>query len=232
METRAEFEGALTQALTALDVTADSIQRERMFAHYELVVEANRRFNLTRITAPAEAAVKHYADSLTVLTMPDTRTKQFRVVDVGSGAGFPAVPLAIVCPRWQVLAIDGTGKKAAFVAECATRLRLPNLHAQHIRGADLARERGDVFDLVLLRAVSKLADGLREVHGLIAPGGRAVFYKTQHLEPAEAHAAAAAASNLKLTADSPLDCTLPCPDGTNLARRLIAYRRLVKRSRR
>lgn len=225
MEPRAEFERALTQALTALGLAADSTQREKMFAHYELVVEANRRFNLTRITAPGEAAVKHYSDSLVVLSIPGFQEKALRVVDVGTGAGFPAVPLAIMCPQWQMLAIDGTGKKAAFVGECADRLGLANLRARHARGADLARETDAVFDVVLLRAVTKLADGLREVQRLIAPGGAVVFYKTPHLEPAEVRAAAAAASKLKLMPEPPLECTLPCVDGSSLARLLIVYRR-------
>ena len=114
---RQAFEEALLAACSAIRLSLTEPQRELMLAHYRRVVEANRHFNLTRITSPADAAVKHYVDSLTLMASPWVEAdRSLTVVDVGTGAGFPAVPLAIMCPQWQILAIDGTGKKARFVA--------------------------------------------------------------------------------------------------------------------
>src|SRR5687767_11867845 len=101
------FHAALQPALAALRIEVGPAQQEQMFAHYSKVVEANREFNLTRITSPADAAVKHYADSLALLVMPEFCTdRRLEVLDVGTGAGFPAVPLAIVCETWTIVAID------------------------------------------------------------------------------------------------------------------------------
>jgi len=140
---REVFSTALTNAAGALGLRLEEHHLARMWRHFELVVEANRRFNLTRITAPADAALKHYADSLALLaTRWVDSDRPLSVLDVGTGAGFPAVPLAIVCERWGVMAIDGTGKKARFVAEAAAVLGLANLEARHTRAADLARAAG------------------------------------------------------------------------------------------
>ena len=117
------FDRALDEAADRIGVPTTAAQRSAMGHHFALMVEANRRFNLTRITTPVEAAIKHYADSLTLLTCPDiAAAAPITLLDVGTGAGFPAIPLAIVCPAWQVAAIDGTGKKARFVAESAAGL--------------------------------------------------------------------------------------------------------------
>lgn len=222
----AAFDGALATAVEALGLRVGQPERERMWRHFQMVVEANRRFNLTRITAPAEAAVKHYADALTLLRASELRLPAApRVLDVGTGAGFPAIPLAIVCPAWRITAIDGTGRKAAFVAACAAELQLNRVSALHSRAAELAREAGAAFDLVLLRAVARLEAGLNEVHRLVPPGGWIVFYKTRDLSAEEHRPAAAAARRLGFQEQPHVDLTLPLGDAL-LRRRLVVYRRV------
>ena len=217
------FAATLLAAVKSIELDLKAEQVEDMYRHYQLVVEANRRFNLTRITAPAEAAVKHYADSLAPLVDPryaDDRT--LTILDVGTGAGFPAVPLAIVRPRWRITAIDGTGKKARFVADAVRALGLENLEAVHGRAAELARERPASFDLILLRAVGTLAKGLQETHRLLRPGGAAIFYKTASLDPAERREGRDTAERLGLRPQDDCDLTLHDPDGP-LMRKLIRY---------
>ncbi len=168
------FQTALVEATRAVGVALTDEQRGLMWEHFRLVVQANRQFNLTRITSAADAAVKHYADSLTLLAAPWIDAdggRPLRVLDVGTGAGFPAVPLAIARPDWRITAIDSTAKKVRFVAEAVGRLGLTNVEARHARAADLARSKQERFDLVLLRAVSRIAAGLDEVHRLVPPGG-------------------------------------------------------------
>jgi len=214
---------ALDRAAGAMGLPLTDPQRDAMFAHFGLMTEANQRFNLTRITSPTAAAVKHYADSLSLLPAPWLEQDRIRsVLDIGTGAGFPAVPLAIVRPDWQITAIDGTGKKARFVAGVAEALDLANLQARHIRASNCAGTAE--FDLVVLRAVGVIDASLREAGPLVASGGTIVFYKTADLPARELELGNRRAAGLGLEPLEPFDLSIP--DKTDeLHRRMIAYRR-------
>lgn len=226
MDDREAFDSALTQATDALGVPLSVVQRAGMWRHFLLMVEANRHFNLTRITEPADAALKHYADSLTLLAAGwADRDARMSVLDVGTGAGFPAVPLAIACPNWQVTAIDGTGKKARFVGDVARELELTNLTATHVRAADLARSaEPPKFDLIVMRAVTQIAAGIEESHRLINPAGAIIFYKSGTLGEEEMAAGDAEARRRRLNGAAVHKLQLPTAEGT-LERRLIRYGR-------
>lgn len=218
-----EFRTALVGSLAGLGLVSDDTQAERMYAHYERMVEANRQFNLTRITTPADAAVKHFADSLTLLATGWAGSdRKLTVLDVGTGAGFPAVPLAIVCERWSILGIDGTGKKARFVASSAKALGLRNLRARHARVEDLARHPDEQFDWVIVRAVGKIPQLLPELAGVVRRGGSIVFYKTHQARP-EVSAAANVATKLRLVMEMrEIELTA---GAERLVRMLVRYRR-------
>ncbi len=175
---RTDFIDAIVAACGELGLSLNAEQTEGMWRHYGLMLEENRRTNLTRITDPVQAAVKHYADSLASLPWADEAVlADAYVLDVGTGAGFPAVPLAICRPAWRILAIDSAKKKADFVGSAAASLGLDGLSVQHARARELA---GHVapFDLVTCRAVADLVKCLREVRRLIAGGGWLVCYTT------------------------------------------------------
>lgn len=217
------FSATLITAVKSIGLNVSSEQVGRMYRHYLLMIEVNQHFNLTRITAPAEAAVKHYADSLTPLIDSRYDGKQsLAVLDVGTGAGFPAVPLAILCPDWRITAIDGTGKKARFVADAAKALDLKNLEAVHARASDLVRKQSESFDLILMRAVGTLAEGLKETHRLLRPGAAIVFYKTVNLDLAEHRQGREMALRLGLQPLPDRDLTLLGNDEP-LRRKLIQY---------
>lgn len=219
------FEAGLKLGCEGIDVGIEPSQCGQMLAHYGRLTEANRHFNLTRITSPADAAAKHYVDSLTLLKAEWFDTgRGMKVLDVGTGAGFPAIPLAIMCLAWDVTAIDGTGKKARFVADVAGELGLSNLEARQIRAADLGKELPGTFDLVLLRAVAPIARGLGETHRLIAPGGSVVFYKTVNMDETELAEGIAAAKRLGLRRSVSFNITVPTSDEP-LGRRLIRFER-------
>jgi len=208
-----------------MGLRVDRAQRIIMWAHFQYVLEANRQFNLTRITTPVDAAVKHYADSLSLLCVPGIHAAgPLAVLDVGTGAGFPAVPLAILCREWQIIAIDGTAKKVRFVAETVAALGLANVEARQVRAADLGRQVGGTFDLVVLRAVAKLAAGLDEVHGVVRPGGEVILYKTAGIARDELAQGDRTARNLGLQPLDPVDVSVPSPEGAIL-RRFIRYGR-------
>lgn len=223
MNDREAFESTLKSAADVLNLPLQDHHLERMWQNFRLVVEANRSFNLTRITDPADAALKHYADSLTLLATPWVDCdRSLAVLDVGTGAGFPAVPLAVVCEKWRITAIDGTGKKARFVADAAARLGLANLTAGHIRAADLARQAGERFDLIVLRAVTQIARGIEEVRSLLKPAGAVVFYKSGELSDDELTAGTAQARRRGLARMATHALRLPCTEGM-LERKLIRY---------
>jgi 16S rRNA (guanine527-N7)-methyltransferase len=175
---RVTFEHALRGACDALMLPLEEDQVDRMWRHYILMVVANRTTNLTRITAADQAAVKHYADSLALIA---GRAERFppdvRLLDVGTGAGFPAVPLAICKPDWRITAIDSTAKKVAFVGRAAEELELDGLTVRHVRARELA-DQVNRFDVVTCRATGDLLKCLRETRRLVTSGGWLVCYTT------------------------------------------------------
>lgn len=138
--------------------------------------EWNERFNLTAITEPVDIVRKHLLDSLAA--QPHLRGT--RIADVGTGAGFPGLPLAVINPGRQFALIEATGKKARFVRHAANVMGLANVEVIPARTEDW---RGPApFDRVLARALGKLADFVRVAGHLCAPRGRMLAMKGRRPE--------------------------------------------------
>ncbi len=196
---RVEFGSALGAGLKSLGIKLSDAQRGKLWDYRELVVEANKEFNLTRITGPRDFAVKHHIDALAVLRWcRQSSVPVGRVLDVGTGAGVPAVSLAIAEPSWLVTALDGTGKKVRFVADVARALKLCNLSAIHGRAEEWRGE--DEFDLVLFKAVGSLARCLAWARPHLMSGGRAIIYKTDKVADDEIAEARKVAKRLRYSA--------------------------------
>jgi len=218
------FERSLIAACASFGVRVAPAQIERMWRHFRLVRETNTKFNLTRITDVRRAAVEHYADSLTLLPwLADRAVEPARALDVGTGGGWPAVPLAIMLPQVQWTAIDSTGKKARFVAEAVAALGLANLTVLQVRANELA-SRTAPFDLVVCRAVGKLPDLVAETSRLIAHSGYLVCYKTAELSPEERQAGERAAARAQLTPQPDRPISLRT-GGETFRRLLVSYRK-------
>ena len=126
----------------------------KFFSLTEYMLEQNAVMNLTAITEPSEIMLKHYADSLTASAHIESGA---RIIDVGCGAGFPSLPLAIARPDITVVAMDSTDKRIVYVRECASRLSLSNLSAITARAEDAAHgELRGRFDYATARAVARL----------------------------------------------------------------------------
>lgn len=128
---------------------------EALFALTQRMLEVNQHLNLTAITEPEAVILRHYADSLILAPMIPAGAK---VADIGSGAGFPALPLAIARPDLTLTAIDGTGKRVRYMTETAEILGLSNFAALTLRAEDGGRDpamRGK-FDVATARAVAAL----------------------------------------------------------------------------
>lgn len=216
------FDKVLCDGLADWDMCLSRFASNALLAHYRRVVEVNRRFNLTRITAPADFAIKHHLDSLAVAKWAhENGVKIARVLDIGTGAGSPAVPLAVANPDWQVTAIDGTGKKAAFVAQIADELALTNLRSVHARAESWHSEKP--FDLAVLKAIGSIERCLSLARAHLSPGGRVVVFKTANPPAAEVVRGAAAAERMGFVEAGVYAYELSLEGGT-LARTLRVYR--------
>lgn len=146
-----------------------------------LLEETNKHINLTRITGKEEFDLKHAADSLVIARFfPEITTGHHKVADLGCGAGFPSLILALAYPELQITAIDSTQKKLRFVENAARTLGLDNLKTVHGRIEELNRQQTfrHHFDFVVARAVAESPSLAKAASGFPCKGGRFVFYKT------------------------------------------------------
>jgi len=136
-----------------VDLDAQALERFELFA--SLLVEKNKVLNLTAITDPEGIAVKHFADSLTALRMIELNAGD-RVIDVGTGGGFPGIPLLIARPEIELTMLDSTGKKLAFVSQSVEELGL-SANVVHARAEEAGRgELRESFDFAVSRAVAAM----------------------------------------------------------------------------
>lgn len=151
---------ALLAGAAAMAIPLDARQIAQFQRLRALLLEWNTHINLTAITDPAEVETRHFLDSLTcaLALPPHERTRPLRVLDIGSGAGFPALPLAIAFPHWQITSLDATGKKVRFQQEASADLRLTNVRPLHGRAEELVRQPGERgrYQFVTARAVAAL----------------------------------------------------------------------------
>lgn len=151
---------SLVAGAAALDIALDEAQLAGFHRYRELLLDWNTRINLTAITEPAEVATRHFLDSLTIaLAIPASeRAGTLRLLDVGAGAGFPGLPLAIAFPNWSVMLLEATGKKMRFIEAAIAELGISNARAVKGRAEEMAHQaeyRGR-FDVVTARAVAAL----------------------------------------------------------------------------
>jgi 16S rRNA (guanine527-N7)-methyltransferase len=155
----------LASGLAALDIELSPPHGDALLGFIDLLIRWNRAYNLTGTSDPREILQRHLLDSLSILPF----LQGDRVLDIGTGAGLPGVPLAICCPEREFHLLDSNGKKMRFLFEVKTRLRLSNLVLIHGRAEDYRYEQG--FDTVLSRAVASLGDLVRLSAPLLGPTG-------------------------------------------------------------
>jgi 16S rRNA (guanine527-N7)-methyltransferase len=177
--TRGEAETLFQTRLDALGAPCDTRAAGRLATYQELLSEWNERVNLTA-DANIEAALdRHYLDSLAPLALPGLFPPGARVIDVGSGAGFPGLPLAIARPDLNVLLMDSLAKRVAFLDAVIEVLQLPNVRTLHARAEDAGRDpalRGR-FDVAVARAVAAAPVLMELLLPFARTGGNAICYK-------------------------------------------------------
>jgi len=167
----AEIESRLAVGLSELGLALAPAQVEALLTLVTELSEWNTRVNLTAIDDPAEVVDKHLLDSLAVLPYLTGLT----VADVGSGAGFPGLPLAIADLDRRYTLIESTGKKATFLRHACTMLRLPNVEVVQERAEAMKPKKP--FDTIVARALGSLAEFVRVAGHLAARGGRLLAMK-------------------------------------------------------
>ena len=137
-----------------LGLKLTSFQLEQFENYYKTLIQVNSYMNLTAITKEEEVYRKHFLDSLEIFRV--LPVKPYTLCDVGSGAGFPGIPVAIADSNAKVTIIDALNKRITFLNELIQELKLNNVLAIHKRAEDFVKEVGDCFDVVTARAVARL----------------------------------------------------------------------------
>jgi 16S rRNA (guanine527-N7)-methyltransferase len=166
----------LLDGARALALDLDDGQLGKLVAHLDLLDDWNSRMNLTAIRDRPSQLTKHLLDSLTVLPYLQGE----RIADVGSGAGFPGIPLAIVEPHRHFSLIESTGKKCRFLEHVRDALELKNVEVVQSRAESYKPEVR--FDTVIARAVGPLGDLVKAAGGLVVGGGRLLAMKGRYPE--------------------------------------------------
>jgi 16S rRNA (guanine527-N7)-methyltransferase len=172
----------LAEAL-AYGVTIEGRLGELLHGYLSALLETNRSFNLTAVAEPALAWRRHILDSLSLLPSLRARPELTEVIDVGSGGGLPALPLAIVLPDRHFTLLEATGKKARFLADTSRALGLDNVSVVAERAETFAQGEGRArFDVVTSRAVSRLSVLLELTLPFVRIGGLALALKGEQAE--------------------------------------------------
>lgn len=173
---------SLSEGLKSFGIEAGTGQIDQFISYYEILVEWNSFMNLTAITQFDEVVRKHFLDSVSLIRiLPDLADKPYTLIDVGTGAGFPGIPLKIVFPHLKILLLDSLNKRINFLNEVIGRLGLKDVDTIHGRAEDYARNKQyrEKYDLCVSRAVANLSTLSEYCLPFVKKGGCFVSYKSE-----------------------------------------------------
>lgn len=191
----------LDAGLAELGLTLDERRKDRLLDYLALLSRWNRAYNLTAVAEPLAMVDRHLVDSLSILPWIDGR----RIIDAGTGAGLPGVPLAIACPDRHFVLVDSNGKKVRFLRQVRRELGLDNIEPVQSRLEDLVP--GSLPDQVVTRALAPLPRQVEQLGHLLA-GGATLLAMKGRLEEDE-RAAVADAYNVEM-----IELNVPGADST------------------
>lgn len=172
----------LKKDLNEFGIELTSEMEEQFLLYYNMLIEWNSFMNLTAITDFDEVLKKHFTDSVSLIrAIPDLGEKKYRMIDIGTGAGFPGIPLKIVFPNISVVLLDSLNKRVNFLKEVISKLQLTDITAMHGRAEDFAqnKEYRESFDLCVSRAVANLATLSEYCLPFVKKNGRFISYKSE-----------------------------------------------------
>jgi len=170
------------KGLDDLGIQLSDMQYQQFIDYYEMLVEKNREMNLTAITELKEVINKHFIDSLSLIKV--LKLTNQKVLDLGTGAGFPGIPLKIACPDIDVVLLDSLKKRLVFLDDVIEKLNLKNITTLHGRAEDFGKniDYREAFDLCVSRAVARLSSLSEYCLPYVKKGGYFISYKSGKVE--------------------------------------------------
>ena len=211
------MEQRLQSGLAALNLPVEGIPA--LVRYGDLLIETNKVMNLTAITDPEDVATLHFLDSAALLTLESFSGKS--VVDVGTGAGFPGLPLRVLEPSIRLTLLDSLNKRIQFLETVCRELDLPDVACVHARAEEFAAEHRETFDLAVSRAVAALPVLCELCLPLVKPGGKFLAMKSVESDP-ELQEARSAIAQLGGAVEDVTDYTIP---GTEVTHRVVRIRK-------
>lgn len=218
-----EFSIDLKEKSNKIDVKIRDKEVEQFYEYMNSLLEWNEKINLTAITEPKEVILKHFIDSITIQKYIQ---KENSVVDVGTGAGFPGIPLNIVNNEAKYTLVDSLNKRIKFLNEIIDKLSLKNIETVHSRAEDFAKENRETYDVATSRAVAALNVLLEYLLPLVKVGGLCICMKGSNVQE-EIEASSNALKILGGQIEKVEQITLPDSD---IIRNIVIVRKVTKTS--
>ena len=176
-----QFKKEIEKYANMISITLNEAQIEQFYDYMNLLLEWNEKINLTAITKPEEIILKHFIDSITIAK---NIKKDAKIVDVGTGAGFPGIPLKIVRPDLQITLLDSLNKRIIFLNEVITQLKLDKIVAVHGRVEEVGKNKKvrGLFDISTSRAVANMAVLAEYMLPLVKKGGTCIMMKGSQID--------------------------------------------------
>ena len=164
-------------------------QKNQFLTYYEMLVEKNKVMNLTSVTEFDEVVEKHFLDSISLCTIENLAQRR-KVLDLGTGAGFPGIPLKIMFPELEITLADSLHKRILFLQEVINTLKLEIISAIHGRAEEMAKQEKfrEKFDLCVSRAVANLSTLSEYCLPFVMVGGKFISYKSGEIEEEQRNA--------------------------------------------
>ena len=173
----------LVESMEKLKINLTQIQQDQFYRYYKMLIKQNEVMNLTSITEYKDVVVKHFVDSLSIVKAYHF-SETTKVIDIGTGAGFPGVPIKIVFPEVEITLLDSLNKRISFLNEVIKELDLKKITAIHGRAEDYAKPSSlrEKYDLCVSRAVANLSTLSEYCLPFVKTGGTFISYKSNKIE--------------------------------------------------
>lgn len=174
----------LKDGLKKINIELNDKQYNMFIKYYDILIEKNKVMNLTTITEFNEVMIKHFIDSLSIVKVYNLNNDNISILDVGTGAGFPGIPIKIAFPKINIVLLDSLNKRIKYLNDVIQYLNLKNIVAIHGRAEDFARDKiyREQFDLVVSRAVANLSTLSEYCLPYVNCGGKFISYKSKDID--------------------------------------------------